>query len=216
MPGKRGTTRTYQCPPDHKHDATGTCFNQHGCGCYPCVEGRRIYQEARYKAVAYGRWDGAKSVDGRGTRRRLQALAFMGWPSQLIAAEVGTSPSHVRKLARCESLSPSSAKRVAAAYARIWAAEPSGGRRKYVANMARREGWVGPMAWDDIDNDPEPVEVERDTDRAAWIVEELEHLYLSGESQSSVSVAVGRTGGAMAKLARRHGRQDLARWIEAA
>lgn len=162
MVGKRGTARTYRCPESHKHNATGTCFNQHGCGCFPCVEGRRVYQLDRDKKLAYGRWDTNRApIDATGTRRRLQALAFMGWSSSAVAAELGTRDTHVRKLWRVRTtIEKGTALRVADMYARVWDQLPPGGRKKYTANMARREGWVGPMHWDDIDTDPEPAETD--------------------------------------------------------
>lgn len=149
MVGKRGTSRTYRCPPEHKHGKTGTCFNQHGCGCFPCVESRRVYQLERDRLVAYGRWEAGNSVDASGTRRRLRALAYMGWSSALLAAELDTRDTHVRQLQMAERCSKDTRERVKVVYDRLWNKVPPGGPRAYTANMARRKGWVGPLSWDD-------------------------------------------------------------------
>jgi len=214
MSGKRGTSRTYRCPDDHKHGKTGTCFNQHGCGCYPCVESRRVYQAGRYKGLAYGTWNPNRIVDGLGTRRRLQALAYMGWTGGLIAAELGVVQSYATLLLRADRVEQETADRVAGIYKRLWDKEPPGGRRKYTTNMARRNGWHGPLACDDIDNDPEPVTAERDPRRAGWVLDEIEWLRHAGESPVAVQVALGRTRKSMAKLAYRHDRPDIAAWID--
>lgn len=216
MPGKRGTARTYRCPPDHKHEATGTCFNQHGCGCFPCVEGRRVYQEQRDKKIAYGRWETDRTkVDATGTRRRVQALAFLGWCSKDIADGIRTRDSHVRHLWRTDTVEQRTKERVEKFYSQVWDKEPPSGRKKKTANLARREGWVGPLHWDDIDKDPEPV-ITRDVDRSKWAIEELEYLKSFGESAHIAARTIGKKPDTLARLATRHGRHDLAAWVERA
>jgi hypothetical protein len=149
MPAKRGTARTFRCPDDHKHDATGTCYNQHGCGCAPCVDGRRIYEAEKYRLIAYGQWPDGTSVDGTGTRRRVQALAAVGWPSTILAQLLSTSQSQAMNLRTAERVRPETAARVAELYDRIWDKTPPGGRRTYTIRQAQRRDWAPPMAWDD-------------------------------------------------------------------
>ncbi len=216
MVGKRGTARTYRCPDDHKHGATGTCFNTHGCGCFPCVEGRRVYQLNRDKLIAYGRWEPSRTVDALGVRRRLQALAYMGWPSRLVAEAVGTRDSHIRMLADSATCRVDVRDRVFAAYELLWDKEPPGGRRAYTANMARRKGWAGPLHWDDIDDPEETPTVRTVRNEAGWALDELEHLRLLNVSATEALASLPQTPASLERQATRHDRNELAAWIRTA
>ena len=71
-------TTTHVCPPDHKHQATGTCYNQHLCRCDACRKGRADASRNRKRAQLYGRWTPPDVVDADIVRRRIEQLTAFG------------------------------------------------------------------------------------------------------------------------------------------
>lgn len=134
----------------------------------------------------------APPVDAVGTVRRLRALLYIGHSLRRIASHADMSIAKLGKLAagQFSKVSPQTAESIARAY-RLLSSAP--GTSPQSRGHARRNGWHGPLAWDDID-DPaaEPEEAEpykpistngRDSLRKA----EIEHLYLLGESIPSIA-----------------------------
>lgn len=101
-------------------------------------------------------------VNARGTVRRLQALIARGWSQQRLSRELGLSSDNMGGWFQQDAVTRAKASMVATIYERFWDALPptdTPAQRAAAArsmNRARREGWVPPMAWDDIDTDPEP------------------------------------------------------------
>lgn len=138
----------------------------------------------------------APRVDPTGTIRRIQALAHIGWPVALTAKKAGYTPSYLFNImaGRVPTIPRDVASRLAIVY-RQHSHQP--GPSEYTRSIARRNGWHGPLAWDDIDDpacQPEqapPYEpatkYERDPDKRA----EIEHLYLLGESVPSIAKQLG-------------------------
>jgi hypothetical protein len=99
-------------------------------------------------------------VDATGARRRLQALAAIGWSPDLLAAELGRSTSSLRRSMTSPSVTARTARDVAALYERLWNTPPprhTAGQRaalKAIRDDAATHGWPPPLAWDDIDTDP--------------------------------------------------------------
>jgi DNA invertase Pin-like site-specific DNA recombinase len=96
-------------------------------------------------------------VDGTGTRRRLQALIAMGWTCRALAPHLGIHARQVERLVWSERILASTAAQVAERYRtlQIWHPGNHGvpSRSQNLArNLAAREGWHGPLAWDDIDD----------------------------------------------------------------
>jgi hypothetical protein len=122
----------------------------------------------------------ARWIDATGTRRRLQALGWLGWPPSTLAAMLGTTPRAVQKLRAARRIHPRTAAKVRAVYRELVDQRgPSGPS----ATWARWQGWVGPVAWADID-DPaqrpltdEPV---TDEDGAAFDEEEVRRAVTVG------------------------------------
>jgi hypothetical protein len=95
------------------------------------------------------------TVDGTGTRRRLQALSAVGWSISSLGRELGVSPGVAHRYVNSVSVKAVTAARVKALYDRLWdVAPPESTKGERVAashargNAARR-GWPLPMAWDD-------------------------------------------------------------------
>lgn len=132
------------------------------------------------------------AVDATGTIRRIRALAAMGHTLISICTEAGYGHNRVEQLAAgvTTTVTAETAATVAAIYKRL-AHKP--GPSKQTRAFARKNGWHGPLAWDDIDDpncEPEKseryvavVKYERDPYKKA----EIEHLYLLGESPEQIA-----------------------------
>jgi hypothetical protein len=101
-------------------------------------------------------------VDATGTRRRLHALIAIGWPGELLAAQLGRRASSLHRSMTGESVTARTAHDVATLYERLWSTRPPRGTRDQRAAAAARahasaQGWLPPLAWDDIDTDPTPT-----------------------------------------------------------
>ena len=101
-------------------------------------------------------------VNGRGTRRRLQALAAIGWNHHEIARRLGYPRWKVNKALEGAYVDLRVHDDIAALYDELWDQQPPTHTRaqrvgrSYALTVARRHGWLPPLAWDDIDTDPAP------------------------------------------------------------
>jgi hypothetical protein len=120
--------------------------------------------------------DGRTIVDGTGTRRRLQALAWQGWSMARLSAMLGPGVQLSAVLSRDgQQVRASTARAVRALCRELCAVQPPEGTREERAsaararNHARRMGWAPLLAWDAIDDpDARPVRRwRREEDRAA-------------------------------------------------
>ena len=98
-------------------------------------------------------------VDATGTRRRIQALVAMGWTLNALGPKLGFHPRRLTDFLQADRVLASTARRIAARYRTIQTWDPAahGVSRRSITlarNLAAREGWHGPLAWEDID-DPE-------------------------------------------------------------
>ena len=96
-------------------------------------------------------------VDATGTRRRLQALVAMGWTLNALGPQLGFHPRRLTDLIHGDRVTASTARRIADAYRTVQTRDPRdhGVPERSIAmarNLAAREGWHGPLAWDDIDD----------------------------------------------------------------
>jgi hypothetical protein len=281
-----GTTRTYRCPPDHRHETATTCYSLHKCGCGPCVAANTRRQEARRKRIAYGRhlsyrvekteplnhvrllrglgWSNRRIADAAGiplsvvdalvsnrfkrtTRttaeailkvkpvrvelwgrvsslgagRRLQALAYQGWPMAELERRYRFGNGFLSTVYGRPLIDRSSDVRVRAVFEELWDQPPpetnpvERAAANRARNLARRKGWVGPLHWDDIDDPNERPAVKAEGPRVS-VLDELDHLRAQGESPAQAVRAVGRNPGALEQMARRKNRPDLAAWVAAA
>lgn len=148
-----------------------------GCRCDPCRKARNEDERNRRKRREV--LGVRRLVDGTGTVRRIRALWAMGWRSADIAARCGWgSPQAISELAQ-----PTTARRgvflgTAETVARVYdelcmTPGPSDMTRR----RAVRNGYAPPLAWDDIDRDPEPHAPTRDDDLDEVVVQRV----LAGE-----------------------------------
>lgn len=91
-------------------------------------------------------------IDATGARRRLQALAAIGWPHREIADRLGGDFSNVRNLqsGATPKIRQVTADKVRDLYDELWN-QP--GPSKRAATIARGKGWAVPLAWDDDEID---------------------------------------------------------------
>ena len=88
-------------------------------------------------------------VDATGTRRRVQALAWMGWPGADVSVRAGLKPRSLTELLGQGRVSVRVAERVRGVYGELAGTR---GPSVMAASQARRLGFAPPAASDDIDN----------------------------------------------------------------
>lgn len=90
-----------------------------------------------------------RGTDATGTRRRVAALGWMGWPRHEVARRVGVAPWTLTTQAWRGRVSHNLAARVAAVFDELW---DRPGPSAVAAGKARSAGAAPPLAWDDIDD----------------------------------------------------------------
>lgn len=102
-------------------------------------------------------------IPATGTMRRLQALAVIGWSTAEIAARID---SHYRPLQKIragqrECVRSSTAVRVGQVFELLSMRVRDDRAARITRFRAVANGWVPPLAWDDIDTDRHPRGVVR-------------------------------------------------------
>lgn len=146
-------------PDDPRHGTNAGYYAHHRAGQSPCVPCRRASK--RYgETVRLERFYGSsRRVSSRGVARRLQALAAIGWDFHTLAGFMGTTHHSVANSAkpRRPNTYQSHLDKVSALYDELsMCLPPDGFAASYARRTAAKHGWLPPLAWDDIDNDPEP------------------------------------------------------------
>jgi hypothetical protein len=162
-------------------------------------------------------------VDVTPYRRRLQALACLGWTWKALADELGMGYQQLSAIVSPRArtkVEVATARRIRDLYDRLWSVTPIAGdahqaaRIRITKRRAASEGWVAPLGWDDIDDLTENPEQGNAEDEPGWVVDELAHLHDLGESPVHAAAAIGQTRSSLTQIARRYKRPDLARWID--
>lgn len=154
-------------------------------------------------------------VDPTGTVRRLRALVAIGWNETTLAESLGMTVGNFWGLLHNHRGRVTSATRdkVTTLFTRVWDQPQHGGWSERARRIAKHYRWVGPLAWDDID-DPDglPDGVPNAKDRrsgAAEYLEDIAFLLELGESPHQAALIVGRTLSTIAKAAERHGQDEV-------
>jgi integrase len=101
-------------------------------------------------------------IDATGTRRRLQALVALGWTPAQLARHLDRTTASLRGTMARTRVTVATAEQVRELYEQLSGtppdeSTPSAARdAEHARNLARQNGWPAPLAWDDIDTDPEP------------------------------------------------------------
>ena len=161
-----------------------------------------------------------KQIPNVGVSRRLKALMYMGYHGADLMRRMGMDERYITRLVNSEWVYQSTFEKVADLYDELWcvpAPDTYGGRR--AAARARREGWVGPLGWDEetID-DPaaEPATTREVRPNGAELLSEVAHLLEAGESPEHVANILGRKLSTITRLADRHGEKTIASAFAAA
>lgn len=137
--------------------------------CAPCREAERV-KKASYRKRRYLN-RGPLLVDATGTRRRIHALAAIGWSAGELATRYGYDRTAIGKWTQTPEVHVTTRDRVAALYEELWDIP---GPSERVRQIAATRGWLPPLAWDDdaID-DPaaQPATVVAETTRTKDIDE---------------------------------------------
>lgn len=105
-----------------------------------------------------------KQIPALGTQRRLQALVYMGWPTDELMRRIGSNPAYTR-IFTARLVMQEKAEAVRRLYDELWdkpGPDTPAGRR--AALRARRNGWHGPLSWDNPDDMTETPKATVDTD----------------------------------------------------
>jgi transcriptional regulator with XRE-family HTH domain len=148
---------------------------------------KRIRPETEAKLLAVTKTPGniAKWMDACGARRRLQALAVLGWSMKCLAARAGMHEATLGDICsgRRTRAEAATVRAVAALYNDLWDQAPpqeTTRQRRGAAltrSRAQRLGWLPPAAWDDalidLPDDELQAELSRqvdlmDDDELAW------------------------------------------------
>ena len=132
-------------------------------------------------------------VTSGASRRRLQALAALGWPFPALAVRLGRSPGNLRRTLTTRTVTVASARTIAELYEALRdTAPPTRTPAEITAagntrTQARLAGWLPPLAWDDIDVDPDPRnddDVANMHDSDAWVDEIAVERAMDGDQVS--------------------------------
>lgn len=137
-----GPARTDRCgtPSGYKdHVVLGTPK------CQPCKDIVAAREVNYRKRVYLAR--GPMLIDSTGTRRRLQALAAIGWTAQHIGDRMGGfSARHVQMLLTRDLVHRKTAGQVADVFEQL---SGTPGPSKITRSRAEAKGWAPPLAWDE-------------------------------------------------------------------
>jgi hypothetical protein len=154
-----GVRRDCTCPRARHQHGTWRAYCNDKCRCDPCRAAWADYTRDRRRRIAQASWTRwPLYTTPHGTARRLRALAVIGYGCNEIALLLG-KPSCVVQDWRGQRhawVYGASAATVAALYDRLWS-QPSADRyARKTRNLAARNGWLPPLAWDDdLIDDPD-------------------------------------------------------------
>lgn len=144
-------------------------------------------------------------ADATGTRRRLQALAALGWPMRSLGPRIGVHPATVSRLAGQGRVYARTAQAVEECYRQLADQRPEehgvpAGVARKTRNHAAAQGWPDPTWWEDYGHidDPafDPTTAETTTAnsrRDPLAAEEIRHLAAFGVALGEIARRVGRS-----------------------
>lgn len=124
--------------------------------CQPCRDAHAVARRNNWRK-RYARRVDALYVDSTGTVRRIRALMAIGWrycDIDTAAGHPSARASWAHNVVTQDKVHIDTAEKVAAVYERLCMTPGPSSR---VRNLAARRGWPPPLAWDDIETDPEPL-----------------------------------------------------------
>lgn len=159
-------------------------------------------------------------VDPTGTVRRLRALVAIGWHETALAGILGMGVGNFWTMLHGRRGRITTAKQhaVTAMFRELWDKPQTGVAADRARRLAKHYRWVGPLAWDNIDDPNEqPDGIARARDpryTAADYLDDVAFLLELGESPHQAAALVDKSISTIAKAAERHGRGDLQKTFE--
>lgn len=156
--------------------------------------------------------DGGK-LSAQGTHRRLQALIARGWSMSKLSTRLGIGVGNFSSLMQREQVFARTHRQVAELFEELWDQLPPREEwrdkiaysRSVAYAKARR--WLPPLAWDDIDTDPEPPLAEADEDSIDPVAVDLacagERVRLSAAERRAAVTQLQKQGLADSAIAER-------------
>ncbi|RRD03201.1 hypothetical protein EII34_14940 [Arachnia propionica] len=134
-------------------------------------------------------------VDATGTRRRIQALAAIGWTLAELGDRLGIRRSNMRlHKPDLRHVTEGTRRAVVALYDELWDQPPAGPSGDRMRAWAASLGWVPPMAWDDDRIDDPRARAAgglSSMGRRRADLDEAVRLLAQGESRSNVASRLG-------------------------
>jgi len=161
--------------------------------CQPCRKAAADYERQRFYDSHLGR---QRRIDVTGSRRRIQALQAIGWPSRIICEELGYTHKNALGplLYAHEFITRARAAKIADIYARLCMTP---GPSTITRNRALRAGYAPPLAWNNIDDPDEQPTGVRVEGKRRDLLAEWEDLREAGESIEQAALRLGVTVGAI-------------------
>lgn len=165
------------------------------------------------------------TIDGTGTRRRIQALVSIGWSQTRIGERLGMAAANFNRTVRSEYVRADTARRIKALYDELWNQPQTGDdwRSRISANRSRNyakaHGWLPPLAWDDetIDDPATLPAVFEETPlvHGEERIADIEFLIRTGAGQAEILSRLGfKNMGALERLCHRYDRGDVVRMMK--
>lgn len=153
---------------------------------------------------------GDRYVDATGSRRRLQALAYLGYPTRAIAVALGRLDPQTYQYVingRTRTIRARTADDIRRLYDQWWDQPGPSGRTR---THARRMGYVPPMAWDDDDIDDPAARPDRwKRGRRDYLVpEDIAELLEMGETVIAIAARFQVTPDTVRQVELRYRRQQ--------
>lgn len=168
-----------------------------GCRGSCCRRAAAEYERQRRYDTILGR--PPRTLDAQGTQRRIQALVAIGYTFREIAERLGVSHDRARGLATrpTQFVRRTTADDVAAVFEELcMKPAPEGWHSSYAKTTARRNGWLPPLAWLDIDDPDERPDAGKEArpgrpEVLPDVLEDFDWLVSAGESPEKAAERVG-------------------------
>lgn len=115
-------------------------------------------------------------TDAAGTRRRLEALAVLGWSLGEQSARTGRPRNAFSRILTAPMVQARTARDVRALYSQLWDTPPPPGApgSERARRYAARSGWLPPVAWDDDLIDLPDTDLQQELARRAALMDDDE------------------------------------------
>lgn len=136
-------------PDDHRH-GRNEGYNA-GCRESCCKRAHACYKNLRNmgRTRVY--------MDGLGSRRRLQALAAMGYSISDLSLQLGYSRTYLGQILKGRRVRSDNATNIGRIYDKLCMTPSDHPLATRARRHAEAMGWAPPLAWDDIDHDAGPA-----------------------------------------------------------